>query len=446
MSQGLQLSSEHRHIVVAPTLPSIMRIGLVGKPNVGKSTAFSALTATPVDIADYPFTTIDPNVGIAWIPTPESCRCKELAHRLGERIEEKEESRSGSICQPRTGSCYNHRRLVPVTLVDVAGLVPGAHEGRGRGNQFLSDLSRCDALIQVVDVSGTTDLEGNHTDEFPASPISEHNFLIDEIDLWLSGILKEGWSRGARRVQSGGDRALIDFVVQMISGLGGGERDAIFGIQAARSNGADNQPWNWDGNTLRIIASEIRKSMFPIAIAANKADRVEPDRLKTALDDLEKLNLRCIPTSAEAELTLSRASNAGLITYQPGDGPSGFSVNSESILSKPQEEALERIREKTSKLEGNGLIDLLSKVVFEDLSMIVAYPVADEGKWTDAEDRKLPDSIILQSGSTARDLAYAVHTDLGDGFIRATNCVTGRTVGGDTELLMSDVIRIHSRT
>jgi ribosome-binding ATPase YchF (GTP1/OBG family) len=232
----------------------------------------------------------------------------------------------------------------------------------------------------------------------------------------------------------------------MISGLGGGERDAIFGIQAARSNGADNQPWNWDGNTLRIIASEIRKSMFPIAIAANKADRVEPDRLKTALDDLEKLNLRCIPTSAEAELTLSRASNAGLITYQPGDGPSGFSVNSESILSKPQEEALERIREKTSKLEGNGLIDLLSKVVFEDLSMIVAYPVADEGKWTDAEDRKLPDSIILQSGSTARDLAYAVHTDLGDGFIRATNCVTGRTVGGDTELLMSDVIRIHSRT
>ena len=121
-------------------------------------------------------------------------------------------------------------------------------------------------------------------------------------------------------------------------------------------------------------------------------------------------------------------------------------MNSESILSKPQEEALERIREKTSKLEGNGLIDLLSKVVFEDLSMIVAYPVADEGKWTDAEDRKLPDSIILQSGSTARDLAYAVHTDLGDGFIRATNCVTGRTVGGDTELLMSDVIRIHSRT
>lgn len=423
-----------------------MRIGLVGKPNVGKSTAFSALTATPVDIADYPFTTIDPNVGIAWIPTPELCRCKELATRLGERIEIKEESRAGSICQPRTGSCFNHRRLVPITLIDVAGLVPGAHEGRGRGNQFLSDLSRCDALIQVVDVSGTTDLEGNHTVESCSSPLLEHNFLIDEIDLWLTGILKEGWSRGARRVQSGGDRALIDFIVQMISGLGGGEKDAISGIQAARSGGADNQPWNWDENTLRIIASEIRKSMFPIAIAANKADRVDSGYLEAALAELETLNLRYMPTSAEAELTLSRASNAGMIAYRPGDAPSHFSVNPESALSKPQEEALERIREKTSTLEGDGLIDLLSKVVFEDLSMTVAYPVADEGKWTDAEDRKLPDAIVLPSGSTARDLAYAVHTDLGDGFIRATNCVTGRTVGADTELMMSDVIRIHSRT
>lgn len=446
MSPGLQLSSDNRHIVVATTLPSIMRIGLVGKPNVGKSTAFSALTATSVDIADYPFTTIDPNVGIAWIPIPELCRCKELANRLDGRIEVKEEPRAGSICQPRTGSCHNYRRLVPVTLVDVAGLVPGAHEGRGRGNQFLSDLSRCDALIQVVDVSGTTDLEGNHTDESTLDPMVEHNFLIDEIDLWLAGILKEGWSRGARRVQSGGDRALIDFIVQMISGLGGGERDAVCGIQAARSNGADNQPWNWDEDTLRIIASEIRKSMFPIAIAANKADRVAPDYLRVALQEFEELKLRHMPTSAEAELTLSRASNAGLISYQPGDGPSGFSMKPESTLSKPQEEALEKIREKTSKLEGNGLIDLLSKVVFEDLSMIVAYPVADEGKWTDAENRKLPDAIILRPGSTARDLAYAVHTDLGDGFIRATNCITGRTVGGDTELLMSDVIRIHSRT
>ena len=55
-----------------------MRVGLVGKPNVGKSTAFSSLTSTLVEIADYPFTTIEPNIGIAWIPVPDPCRCADL--------------------------------------------------------------------------------------------------------------------------------------------------------------------------------------------------------------------------------------------------------------------------------------------------------------------------------------------------------------------------------
>ena len=140
-----------------------MRIGLVGKPNVGKSTTFSALTQTPVDIANYPFTTIDPNVGVAWIPLREPCACSTLREKreADGRLESTTDGdpRRGSICSPNTGSCIGHNRLVPVTLVDVAGLVPGAHEGRGRGNQFLSDLAQCDALIQVVDVSGSTDFE-----------------------------------------------------------------------------------------------------------------------------------------------------------------------------------------------------------------------------------------------------------------------------------------------
>ena len=417
----------------------------MGKPNVGKSTAFSSLTSTLVEIADYPFTTIEPNIGIAWIPVPEPCRCADVPTRTLKNTDP-QENHQGSSCNPRTGSCENFRRLVPITLVDVAGLVPGANEGRGRGNQFLSDLSRCDALIQVVDASESTDLEGNHSESTGSTPIEEHNFLIEEIDLWLTGILIQGWSRGARRAQSGGERALVDLVTSLISGLGGTERDATIGLQAAMEAEPGTQPWDWGKGTLRKLAAEIRASMFPIAVAMNKADRVEPATIRTLMGQFERLGVPCKPTSAEAELTLSKARKAGLIENSVGDGPAKFDINSHSNASDTQISVLEKIRARMSGVDGAGLVDLLSEVVFSRLSQIVVYPVADEGRWTDAENRTLPDAILLPSGSTARDLAFAVHSDLGNGFIRATNAISGRSIRGDSELSMSDVIRIYAKS
>src|SRR2546428_9611000 len=113
-----------------------MEIGLVGKTNVGKSSFFKAATMIDVEISDRTFVTIKPNIGITHVST--KCVCEELKLK----------------CNPRNSQCINHTRLIPVKLLDVAALVPGAHEGRGLGNQFLNDLIPANILIHVVDISG----------------------------------------------------------------------------------------------------------------------------------------------------------------------------------------------------------------------------------------------------------------------------------------------------
>ena len=190
----------------------------------------------PVDIANYPFTTIEPNVGVTWIPLPSPCACSELreTRESSGRLDPSgpDDDRGGSICSPNTGSCFGFKRLVPVTLVDVAGLVPGAHEGRGRGNQFLSDLSRCDALIQVVDVSGTTDLEGNPVGLGGSEPIEEHRFLLSELDSWIMGIIENGWDRVSRRAQAEGNRAVQEHLMDRLTGIGAKDIHISVGISS----------------------------------------------------------------------------------------------------------------------------------------------------------------------------------------------------------------------
>ena len=428
-----------------------MRIGLVGKPNVGKSTTFSALTQTPVDIANYPFTTIDPNVGVAWIPLREPCACSTLrAKREADgRLESitDDDPRKGSICTPNTGSCMAHNRLVPVTLVDVAGLVPGAHEGRGRGNQFLSDLARCDALIQVVDVSGSTDLEGNPVGEGGSSPVEEHEFLLGELDAWIRGIIESSWQRGARRVQSEGDKALVTYLLDQLSGIGANESHVSSGIAEVSNQHSDaGVPWSWGEEELTTLAKTIRTGLFPICIAANKADRAVEGSWNQLEEMVTSSGGILIPTSAEAELALSRASAAGLIQHRPGG--KGFTVTEEgeSNLSEAQRNALSSIEESLAKWSGGGLVGLVGDIVFDRLDRRVAYPVQDETHWVDGDGNVLPDAILIPEGTTAKGLAYAVHTDLGDGFIRATDARSGRVIGADHEIQNGDVIRIHAKS
>ena len=425
-----------------------VRIGLVGKPNVGKSTFFSAATLAQVDIANYPFCTIDPNVGVAFVDARLPCPCKELRGKLENegRLSEAEagDPAQGSICQPRTGSCVGFRRSVPVALVDVAGLVPGASEGRGRGNAFLADLANCDVLIQVVDAAGSTDVEGQFrgaastTEAAIRSVTEEIEFLEHELDAWIGGLLKDGWNRGVRRVQAEGEKGLMSFVQERLSGLGATNTRVAMGMQMFNSlHQSDKQPWDWDDASLHLLGQCMRQRLFPIVYAANKMDIAPPGVLEAFP------NRTMVACMADMELALRRAASAGLIDYR--SGATGFQVRSDASLNDAQTKALNHMNERLKTASSTGLSKLLDTVLFDNLDHIVVYPVQDETHWVDGDGRVLPDALVVPSGIQAKPLAGLVHTDLEAGFIRGVDGRSRRVVGAEHELADGDVLKIHAK-
>lgn len=394
-------------------------VGVVGKPNVGKSTFFAAATLKDVPIADFPFTTIKPNVGVAHLAV--ECVCREL----------------GVKDDPRNSACVDGRRMIPVKLVDVAGLVEGASQGKGLGNQFLDEVRQADALIQVIDASGATDIEGRKVPPGSHDPLEDVTMVEREFDLWVFGILKRDWERASRSLEQSGGK-ITEHISERLSGLSVSLDDVERVILRLKLR--TEKPSAWSDDQLMQFAVEVRKLTKPSLLAANKAD------LPSAPANIERLRgtgRDVVPCASEAELLLRRAAEHGLVEYVPGSA--GFGVKDQGKLTPAQAQALKMVDDRVMKaFGGTGVQQAINEAFFGLLNAIIVFPVEDESKFADKDGRVLPDAYVMKGGSTALDLARTVHTELAEGFLYAVDARTGKRLGADHLLSNRDVVKIVS--
>jgi len=394
-------------------------VGMVGKPNTGKSTFFSAATLVPVEIASYPFTTIKPNRGIGYIRSP--CVCREFNVKDN----------------PKNSLCLDGIRLIPVELIDCAGLVPGAWQGKGLGNQFLDEIRKADALIHIVDAAGATDSEGKICKPGTHDPTEDVKFLETEITMWLAQILKKDWPKLARTAESGATD-LPTLLEDRLSGLAMKRSQIIEALKKTALNA--DKPTEWSDDDLIRFLDVLRKISKPMLIAANKIDLPHAEE---NLDKLKELGYMVVPCCAEAELALRRAAEKELIDYTAGD--CNFTVTKPEELTDVQKKALQTVQEKVlQKFESTGVQQAINMAFFQLLNMIVVYPVEDLEHLSDHEGRVLPDAYVVPYGTTARQLAYKVHTELGESFIHAVEAREKKRIGENHVLKDRDVVSIVS--
>jgi ribosome-binding ATPase len=398
----------------------IMIIGIVGKANVGKSTFFNAATELTVQAANYPFTTINSNIGVAYVR--QNCVCTEF----------------GVQDSPIHSLCIEGNRFIPINLIDIPGLVQGAHLGKGLGNKFLDDARQADALIHIVDASGSTDSDGKPINPGTGDPISDVRFVEEEFDMWLASVVSRDWNKVSREAESQAQK-LEQMLAKRLSGLG---IKSFHIANALDETGLYNKKTIlWTHNDIYNFCKIIRLKSKPIVLAANKADLPTFDKNINAIKQTGRDVIVC---ASEAENLLRRAAKKGVIHYLPGDN--SFNIKQGAELNDKQKKALSMISNIISKYGSTGIQDVINYVCFKLLNLIVVYTVEDELKLIDKKGNILPDARLLPLGSTSKDLAYVIHADLIKGFLYAIDVRTKQRLSSEYKLKNNDVIKIVSAT
>jgi len=395
-------------------------IGIVGKPSAGKSTFLNAACLTNAKVSELPFTTIEPNKGVAYVKT--NCVCKEL--NLNDN--------------PKNSYCIDGNRFIPVNILDVAGLVPDAHKGKGLGNKFLNDLIKADVLIHIVDISGSLDKTGKRIKMGENDPYEDILFLENEINLWFKQILeREDWAKFVKSYARE-KKKFIEELYKRLSGIKINRNQIILALK--NSNLDEKDPSVWSDDDLLDFSIKLREISKPILILANKIDK------EIGMDNYIKLKNKTesvvLPCSALAEYFLRDYHREEKIEYLPGTDE--FNIVNEHNLSHKELEMLKNIREKILKpLKETGIQNALNFAVFNILNQICVYPISDINKFTDNNDNVLPDAFLVKQGTLLRNfIRDKIHTDLANHFIFGIDARTKKRLGENYELKHNDIIKI----
>jgi len=398
----------------------MIRIGLIGKTNTGKTTFFNSATLATADISNYPFTTKQPSMGNANAIT----LCVHKEFNLQDN--------------PKNSHCIDGWRFIPIELVDLPGLIKGAWEGKGLGNQFLSIAAQSDALLHIVDVSGSIDAAGRIAEPGSGDPIADIGDIEEELVMWYLKLLEGNRDKISRAINSGID--IISSIADVFRGIGVKEEHVKLSL---RENDLENRKFDELGpQEIKDFSWSLRDLSKPTLIVANKVD------LPSATDNFNRLREEykdtiIVPASADAELTLRRAANRGLIHYFPGD--ERFEIKDQSVLTDKQRWALNFIRKDIlDEYMRTGVQFAINVAVFKLLRMNAVYPVAEASKLSDKSGNILPDVYLMKSGSTVEDLAKEVHSELAKGLLYAIDIRDGLRLPTNYEIKDRDILSIIS--